>query len=397
MVQHISNALARRIFLAKQGLSTSPSRKMDKAGLLEMITQLGFVQLDSIQTVSRAHDQILFTRNQTYQPEHLRQLLEEDRALFEHWTHDASILPTTFYPYWKQRFPREEQWWRTRMQRRGRTDFDKAFAGTLDHIRSHGAVFARELKEADHVSGGWWNWHPSKTALEFYWQTGVLSIARREGFQKVYDLSERVIPAPYLTQTVTQDAYIDWACRQALSRLGFATSGEISAFWRLITPQEAKAWIDANESMLQRLELACSDGGKPRACYALPELDLRPDAWPDPPARVRVLSPFDPLIRDRNRTERLFGFHYRIEMFVPEAKRQYGYYVFPLLEKDRLIGRIDMKAHRKEGVLKIRKLWLHPRIRASKGRLAAIDAELVRIARFVGVPDVIKGPDWHNT
>ena len=109
MTVTLSNAHARRIFMAKQGLSDPPSRRIDKAGLLDVIRRLGFIQVDSIQTVNRAHDQILFTRNQTYRPQHLRQLLEEDRALFEHWTHDASILPIEFFPYWKHRFPREER------------------------------------------------------------------------------------------------------------------------------------------------------------------------------------------------------------------------------------------------------------------------------------------------
>lgn len=109
---------------------------------------------------------------------------------------------------------------------------------------------------------------------------------------------------------------------------------------------------------------------------------------------MRVLSPFDPVIRDRNRAERLFGFHYRIEMFVPEPKRIYGYYVFPLLEQDRIIGRIDMKSDRKTGVMTVRRLWLEQGVRLSKGRLAAIDAELYRVARFAGTPDVVKDPDW---
>ncbi len=394
MTNSISNTLARRIFLAKQGLSTSPSRKLDKAGLLDVITGLGFIQVDSIQTVTRAHDQILFTRNQTYQPEHLRQLLEEDRSLFEHWTHDASILPMAFYPYWKLRFPREERWWRDRMARRGRDDFDQDFPQTLAHIQKNGAVLARELKAPDHVSGGWWNWHPSKTALEFFWQTGDLSISRREGFQKVYDLPERVIPTSLLNCEISEQDYIHWACEQALQRLGFATPGEIAAFWRLVTPEEAKHWCERNSDHLKTVHISPFDGAKARASYALADLNLSPDAWPDPPARVRILSPFDPLIRDRKRMERLFGYHYRIEMFVPEPKRTYGYYVFPLLEKDRLIGRVDMKAYRKTGILAVRKLWLETGIRATKGRMAAIDAELARIARFCGTPDIVKQPDW---
>lgn len=263
MSVQIPTSLARRIFMAKQGLSDPPSRKMDKAGLLDLITRLGFVQVDSIQTVNRAHDQILFSRNQTIRREDLRALLEEDRALFEHWTHDASILPMVFYPYWQRRFPREETWWRDRMERRGRHGFDADFPQTLTHIRDHGAVLARDLKDPDHVSGGWWNWHPSKTALEFYWQTGQLAISRREGFQKVYDLPERVIPPNILSRDISEQDYIDWACRQALDRLGFATAGEIAAFWRLVTPDEAKTWCAAQGANLQQVEIENDHGGNP--------------------------------------------------------------------------------------------------------------------------------------
>ncbi|MCO6186864.1 winged helix-turn-helix domain-containing protein [Rhizobium sp. L1K21] len=392
----ISNTAARRIFLAKQGLSADPSRKQTRQGLLDLIHGIGFVQVDSIQTVNRAHEQILFSRNQTFNRAHLRALLEEERGLFEHWTHDASIIPTAFYPYWKHRFRRKEEVLRARWAKWHGEGFDKSFAETFAHIAEHGEVLARELKNADHKSGGWWEWHPSKTALEFFWHTGKLAISRREGFQKVYDLSERVIPEHHLSAEIDHDAFVDWACRSALERLGFATHGEMAAFWDIITPEEAKAWVLENRAELQEVEITPADGGKPRASFVL--ADFKPDAdiWPEPPGRIRVLSPFDPLLRDRNRAERLFGFRYRIEVFVPEAKREYGYYVFPLLEGDRLIGRIDMKADRKANVLNVTKLWLEPGVKASGGRLAKLEAELARVARFAGVADIVFVSGWRD-
>ncbi len=392
----VSNNAARRIFLAKQGLSADPARKLDKAGLLDIIHQIGFVQVDSIQTVNRAHEQILFSRNQTFRREQLRQLLEEDRALFEHWTHDASIIPTAFYPYWKHRFVRKEASMRERWTKWHGEGFDKAFDETCQRIADHGEVMARDMKSADHRSGGWWQWHPSKTALEFYWQTGKLAIARREGFQKVYDLSERVIPDAYRNGEVDHAAFVDWACRSALERLGFATHGEIAAFWDIISPHEAKEWVTQNRDMLQEVGVEAAAGGKPRLCYALDEFDAHLDSWPKPPKRLRLLSPFDPLLRDRKRAERLFGFNYRIEVFVPEAKRKYGYYVFPLLEGDRLIGRIDAKADRKAGVLHVARLWLEPGVRASKGRLERLEDELVRVARFADVDTVYYADNWRE-
>jgi uncharacterized protein YcaQ len=395
MVIPVSNKAARRIFLAKQGLSASPAQALGKQDLLQLIHDLGFVQIDSISTVERAHNQILFSRNQTFRKEHLRQLLEEDRELFEHWTHDAAILPCAFYPYWKHKFRRSEAPMRQRWAKWHGEDFDKAFDETYTRIVENGAVLAREVKDADHKSGGWWQWHPSKKALEFFWHTGKLAISGRQNFQKIYDLSERVIPADQLATDLSHEEFIDWACRSALERLGFATHGEIAAFWDLVSPDEARSWVSAHRDELEEVEIECEGGGKPRASYALAGLSTNIEDWPEPPGRIRVLSPFDPLLRDRNRAERLFGFRYRIEVFVPEPKREYGYYVFPLLEGDRMIGRIDMKADRKLGRLNVARLWLEPKVRASAGRMAKLDAELARVARFAGVSDIVYASGWN--
>ncbi|MCF1482363.1 MULTISPECIES: winged helix-turn-helix domain-containing protein [Rhizobium/Agrobacterium group] len=390
----IDNSTARRIFLERQGLSRPPGRALNRQGLLALITDLGFVQVDSIGTVERAHHQILFSRNQTYRREDLTALLEQDRLLFEHWTHDASILPSAFFPYWKHRFRREESRILERWRSWREPGFEAAFEETHRRITEGGPALSRDMKEGDHKSGGWWNWHPSKTALEFLWRTGKLSISGRVNFQKIYDLTERCILPDHLQAEVTHDAFIDWACREALIRLGFATSGEIAAFWNLVSPQEAKLWLETHRAELDEIEIAPADGGKPRPSFALADRLETLTTPPEPPARIRVLSPFDPLIRDRARTERLFGFFYRIEVFVPEPKRQYGYYVFPLLENDRLIGRIDMKANRKAGTLDVKRLWLEPGIRPSTGRLEKLDQELARLARFTGVDAVVYGDGW---
>ncbi|MFB2550870.1 winged helix-turn-helix domain-containing protein [Ensifer soli] len=392
----LSNADARRLFLARQGLSAPPNRALGKAGLLDLIEAIGFVQVDSIATVERAHHHILFSRNQTYRREHLTALLEEDRALFEHWTHDASIIPTAFYRYWKHRFRREEATILERWRRWREPGFEAAFDQTLAGIVENGAVLSRDFKHEDHVSGGWWNWHPSKTALEYLWRTGRVAIARRDNFQKVYDLTERVIPRHHHEDEVDHDAFVDWCCSAALDRLGFATHGELAAFFALISPEEAKAWVAANRDRLVDLLVAPADGARPRASFAWAGFPETLGAIPEPPDRIRTLSPFDPLLRDRNRAERLFGFNYRIEIFVPEPKRQYGYYVFPLLEGDRMIGRIDMKAERKAGVLAVKRLWLEPGVRASAGRLAKLDAELARVARFSGLERVKYLDGWRS-
>lgn len=393
----LSNTDARRIFMERQGLSRPPHLALSKAGLLQLIHDLGFVQVDSIQWVERAHHQILFSRNQTYRREDLHALIEQDRALFEHWTHDASILPSAFFPYWKHRFVREEARLRQNWSRWQGEGFNpQSFEETYARIAEGGPVMSRDMKSEDHKSGGWWNWHPSKTALEFLWRTGRVSIAARENFQKVYDLSERVIPSEHHQAEVAHEVFVDWACREALKRLGFATSGEIAAFWHLVTPAEAKTWVEHHRDELEEVSVTSIDGEKNRASFALSGFPHHLGDIPEPPARVRVLSPFDPLLRDRNRAERLFGFFYRIEIFVPEPKREYGYYVFPLLEGDRMIGRIDMKAERKASSLDVKRLWLEKGVRPSAGRLEKLDAELQRVARFVGMDRVTYLPGWRE-
>ena len=390
----IDNRTARRLFLQHQGLSDSPYRKITDAALLALIEQLGFVQVDSIQTVERAHHMILFARNQTYRHRQLRRLVENKAALFENWTHDASIIPSRFFPYWKRRFAERKVRLRDRWRENRRGDFETEVENVLRHIRDHGPALARDLGNGDAKtvkgSSGWWDWHPSKTALEYLWHSGELAVAARAGFQKVYDLTERVIPAEHRSADPTAAETVDWACRAALDRLGLATSGEIAAFWDLVSAEEAKAWCQARKGAeLEEVLVAPAErGGKPRPAFRW--AGQRPfDDLPEPPKRLRLLSPFDPLIRDRNRTQRLFGFHYRIEVFVPAPKRRYGYYVFPMLEGERLIGRIDMKHARDCGDLRVKGLWLEPKVRLSKARQDRLESELERQRRFTGAERVV--------
>jgi hypothetical protein len=385
----ISNARARKLFLQRQGLSASPGTKLDVDGLLDIITALGFVQVDSINTVARAHHMILFARNQTYRPAQLSHLLEKDRRLFEHWTHDAAVIPTDYYPYWRHRFARERTSLLERWRKWRREGFEEVMAGMLEKVRQDGPSMSRDFVKATKKKGtGWWDWHPEKTALEFHWRTGNLAISGRKGFQKIYDVSENVIPDKHRSEEVSETDFVDWACHAALTRLGVATSGEIAAFWALVTAREAAAWCRdhlASGSLIEVL-VEPADGGKPGKSLAFRDLPVEIDDLPAPPDRVRLLSPFDPLIRDRKRCQRLFGFDYRIEVFVPEAKRKYGYYVFPILEGQRFIGRIDLKNIKDE--LIVTGLWPEPGIKMGKGRKAALDAELNRQRRFVGAKSI---------
>ena len=383
----IPNRAARRLLLEAEVLSDDPRRRLDGAGLLALVGRLGFVQLDSIKTVERAHHHILFSRNQHYRPALLRCLIEHEASLFENWTHDAAIIPARYYPYWRHRFTREADGLRARWRKWGRAGFERYLAHVLDRITREGPLLARDFGEdTKKGSGGWWDWHPEKTALEYLWRTGALAVARRDGFQKVYDLPERVIPRAHLDARCSRAAFIDWACRSALERRRFATPGEIAAFWGALGPAETAAWCEAETGRtIGRVLVEPADGGKPRpALVPIELLDVHADG-PEPPPRIRALNPFDPLLRDRARLERLFGFRYRIEVFVPAAKRQYGYYVFPLLEGEGLIGRIDMTHDaRGDGTLAVTGLWWEAGIALTRGRARRLTAELERVRKFVG-------------
>ncbi len=385
----ITNLQARHLFLDRQGLSSFPSTKLTVEGLLELVKSLGFVQVDSINTVARAHHMILFARNQTYKPKQLTHLLETDRSVFEHWTHDAAVIPTEFYPYWLQRFKREKVSLLNRYRKWRGEGFEDVLTEILETVTKNGPTLTREVSSKRKKGTGWWDWQPEKTALEFHWRTGNLAIAGRKGFQKIYDVTENVIPNYDRIKQVGQDTIIHWACHTALTRLGVATSGEIAAFWGLVTPKEAAAWTKNNLSKNYLIDVLVEPIGDNNYSKAVAFSDLPSliNNLPCPPKRIRILSPFDPLIRDRKRCLRLFGFDYRIEVFVPKEKRKYGYYVFPLLEGHQFIGRIDMKRH--NDTLTVFGLWLEPGIKFGKMRKAALEAELDRHRRFVEAKTVL--------
>ena len=397
MAVEIAAEQARRLVLSLQGLADPPRRRLTTDGVVDLIERLGFLQVDSISTVARAHHMILFARNQTYRPELLRRAVEVEARLFEHWTHDvAAILPMRFYPYWKLRFERERHALERRFRRWHGDAHQDELERVLGLVRAQGPIMARDLAHVRaRPAGGWWDWHLGKTALEYLWRTGRLAIARRQGFQKVYDLAERVIPEAVRRHEPDHAALVDWASRAALARLGVATPGAIARFFGLVTIEEAKGWCERHLGRaVVPAVVASANGAAPRKLLARPDLGELLASLPEPSARLRVLSPFDPLLRDRARLKRLFAFDYRIEVFVPAGRRAYGYYVFPLLERDRLVGRLDMRADRAAGVLQVDALWMEPGRRLTPARARRLEAELERIRGFVGV-DAVRFADGY--
>ncbi|MBS1300988.1 crosslink repair DNA glycosylase YcaQ family protein [Loktanella sp. SALINAS62] len=382
----LDNAHARRVFLDRHGLGRTQA-----ATAKGVIDDLGFVQVDSVNTFARAHDMILWSRHAGWRPPVMDRLMARDRAVFEHWTHDASVIPMELWPLWRLRCARDAARLESRWERQRPAGFGQEVDTVLRQIADHGACTSGDVGAGEvRGGGGWWNWHPSKTALEYLWRSGRVAVARRRGFRKIYDLTERVIPGAVRDVHLPDDQIIDRLCHMALDRLGFATSGEIAAFWAIVTPAEARDWCA--EALADGHAVAVDVtgyDGKQRRCLARPDV---PDSAPEVTGQVRLLSPFDPALRDRKRAEWLFGFRYRIEIFVPEAQRRYGYYVFPVWEGDRAIGRIDMA--RQGDVLQVRAYWPEPGVAMGKRRLARLDAALNRAARFGDCAQVGFAPDW---
>ena len=225
MTIHISNKQARQLILHLQGLSADPRRSWSATDLYNAIEQLGFVQVDSIQWVERAHHMILFARNQTYRPRDLHLLTERDRLLFENWTHDASFIPTAFFPYWRHKFDRVRTDMSARFERWQGPGYKDKIDAMLDRIQQDGKLMSRDLDRPKGVKPEMWQWHDGKAALEYLWRTGSLCISAREsGFQKVYDVIDSGVPEDHRSRTVSHD--------------------DIARFWDLISPKEAKDWTE---------------------------------------------------------------------------------------------------------------------------------------------------------
>lgn len=380
----ISNRDARNLWLAGHGLGGTPTGKLD---VISLIRDLGFVQLDTIQVVSRAHHHILWSRNQNYREPMLDKVMAKDRLVFEHFTHDASVLPMEFLPMWERQFRRMKQkvesssWY-------GKSLDGKVLEAVKRRISDEGPLSTHAFDTKIEGKREMWRRPPHKIALDYLWYAGELATCHREGFTKFYDLAERVFPAELLGQKMEDLDQIDWLCRAALDRIGFGTLGEVRKFWDAADVAEVSTWADRDSASLRRVEVQAADGSWSKA-VACPDIEARLENLCTPTSRLRILNPFDPAIRDRVRLKRLFGFDYTVEMFVPAAKRQWGYYVFPLLEGSRFVGRIEAKADRSRGTLNVMNIWLEPGVARTTNRGRKLDSELSRLCRLSGVERVI--------
>jgi uncharacterized protein YcaQ len=346
--ERIPASLARRIALAAQGFADPrPGGAVDTRQLRRVTARLAVVQIDSVNVLSRSHYLPAFSRLGGYPRPALDALAYRRRELFEYWAHEASFLPVRLHPYLRWRMAAAEQhaWGSMVRIQRERPGY---VAEIEARVREAGPLKASDLLEPrPDRPGTMWNWHAGKVALEWLFYTGVLTARfRTAGFERVYDLAERVIPAEVLAvPTPEPQAAFRELVRTAARALGVATERDLRDYFRLKPEPARQAIAELTEAgELQPVEV--EGWGAP--------------AWLDPDARrprwIRaraLLSPFDSLVWERPRVERIFGFRYRIEIYTPAPKRVHGYYVLPFLLGDRLVGRVDLKADRKAGVLRV--------------------------------------------
>ncbi|WIE65739.1 crosslink repair DNA glycosylase YcaQ family protein [Curtobacterium sp. MCLR17_036] len=360
----LSAAEARRVALAAQGFGRPPSTDVPTRSVNVAIARLGLLQIDSVNVFERSHYLPLFARLGAYDRSTLDRLtLGRTGPYTEYWAHEAAFIPRDDLRLFRWRMDafRERDAGPTRAEGVARTESVRHELRAL--LRAEGPMRASAVEHESNVRRGpWWGWSDVKTGLEQMFRWGEVVSAGRSGFERVYALPEQVLPAGFLETAPPRAEAVRDLVRQATRALGVGTRADVADYYRLRADDTATAIAELTAA--GELLPVTVEGWRERAW-------LHPDAAV--PRRVRVdavLSPFDPVVWFRRRAERMYGFHYRIEIYTPAPKRVFGYYVLPVLQDDRLVGRIDLKSDRQRGVLRVRTAWQEPGEHLDPDRLA---------------------------
>ncbi len=386
MQEKIPLKLAKRMALRSLLLDGRTKVRAGKGGVAEVVGRLGYVQIDTISVIERAHHHVLWTRMPGFRPEHLRQALAKERTVFEYWGHAASYLPMKDYrfylPMMKSFYDPKNSWFR---------GWGDKYGGLLEpvrkRIREEGPLAARDFEHRGGRKGPWWDWKPAKAALELLFWRGELMIRERRGFERIYDLTERVLPPWTDTRMPTDDELGRFVVRRALGALGVANEREIRDYIRIGGRLVVARALDEMQAAGEIVRLVV-EGWKGPA-YAFPAALEEGSRLRAGTPRVRLLSPFDNLAIFRLRLKERFGFDYAFECYVPKHKRSHGYFVLPILFGENLVGRLDPKADRADRKLIVRNLVIEPQFASTEGLVPELSRALQDFAHFNGCDEFV--------
>ena len=382
-MNELSQTVVRAVMLAAQGLQPQ-KKKATKQDVRAIIRQMHVLQIDTISVVARSPYLVLWSRLGDYDPRWLEELLAEG-ALFEYWSHAACFLPIEDFAQYRHLHLR----WMGGRARKWLDEHPTIVEKVLNQVRANGAVRSSDFERTDGQKGTWWNWKEEKIALEYLFYAGELMIARRHNFQRIYDLRERVLPHWNDDDMLPDEAVHQQFVLNTVKALGVTKAEWIADYFRMYKADAFKALKKLDkEGKLARVDVESwkSPG------YAHPDnLRLIEDAANRklPRARTTLLSPFDPIVWDRARALDLFHFDYKIECYTPTAKRKYGYFTLPILYNNELIGRLDPKAHRREGIFEVKALHLEPDFTLDDRGVAEVKAALKACAAWHKTPKVV--------
>ncbi|MES2605585.1 MAG: crosslink repair DNA glycosylase YcaQ family protein [Pseudomonadota bacterium] len=370
---NLSTTDVRKLALTAQGLDKAQPFGKGQAAVLRCIEQLGYLQIDTIAVIKRAHHHTCWTRVPDYQDVHLDEL-QKGRKILEYWSHAAAYLPMQDYRYCLPRmraFAAGEEGWHKPQP--------KLMQLILERIREEGPLQARDFEQdKSRKPGGWWQWKPSKKALEQLFFQGELVASHRSGFQKVYDLPERVLPTGLDTSMPTPEEFRRFLILRAIRAHGAVCEPEIGYLRKGLKKVLALTLAEMTEA--GELVVLTYPGASNKL-FSTPAM-LEQVTKKKSAKQVHLLCPFDNLVIQRKRVQEMFGFDYQIECYVPEAKRKYGYYCLPILYGTDLVGRLDPKAERKTGVLEIRNLVLEAGAKADELFAGLLARRLTLLAAF---------------
>ena len=346
---------AQALVLKAQGL-VNPSFLKGKEGALSIIDQLGYLQIDTLNVVARSHHHTLWSRSPDYQEKFLNQLLETDKLIFEYWSHAASYLPMKDYrftlPSNKLYADGKSHWF---------AQDKKMNKYVLDRIKAEGALQSKDFEFKRNAPGNWYNWKPAKQALEQLFMEGKLMVASRQNFQKIYDLSERIVPSSIDVSMPSKNEFASYLIKKAVQANAVVNESEIGYLRRglkEVIAKEIKKMLKTGELLAVGIESAKNIYfTTPDTLLSLEKSSYSKQKAPKPVKYIHFLSPFDNAIIQRKRLNKLFGFDYNIECYLPEPKRKFGYWCLPILYNNKFVARFDPKADRATKIFYIKSIY----------------------------------------